>query len=170
MNPFSLTHPIIVALGCNLGERRLTFERACRLLEKNGVKILRVSRLYWTRPWGVPDQPDFLNAALWIWTPLSPCKLLERMHVIEVALGRQRTRRWGARRLDLDLILYGSARMHAPFLELPHPGLARRDFVLAPLIDLGVPPPREIAPRGWRALLRQIPAVERTIVSSADWK
>ena len=161
---------IVIALGSNLGDRRETFSLACTLLERGGVRVVRRSRLYWTRPWGVLDQPPFLNAAIAVQTALRPLELLRRCLLVEAELGRRRLVRWGARRLDLDLILYGSVRLQTPELTLPHPLIARRDFVIAPLIDLGVPPPLDVAPHGWGALMHDLPSEERTIVCSAPWR
>ena len=162
--------PIAIALGSNLGDRLETLNRACVLLERGGVSIVARSRLYWTRPWGVTDQPPFLNAAVSVRTPLRPLELLARCLQVESDLGRRRVAHWGARRLDLDLILYGQVREARPELILPHPLIARRDFVLAPLIDLGVPPPAAVAPRGWQALINELAPEERTIVCRAPWR
>lgn len=161
--------PIIIALGSNLGDRRGTLEQACALMARRGIQVTGRSRLYWTRPWGVLDQPAFLNAAVAVRTRLLPGELLDRLLAIEQELGRRRTVRWGARRLDLDLLLYGWVRCQTPKLTLPHPQIARRDFVLAPLIDLDVPPPLALAPQGWRCLLEQLPQSERTLIASAPW-
>jgi 2-amino-4-hydroxy-6-hydroxymethyldihydropteridine diphosphokinase len=157
-------------MGSNLGDRRQTLDLACTLLERGGVRIISRSRLYWTRPWGVTDQPPFLNAAISVKTHLRPLELLWRCLQVEAELGRRRLVHWGARRLDLDLILYGNMREARPELTLPHPLLARRDFVLAPLIDLNAPPPASVAPRGWGALLAELAPEERTIVCSAPWR
>lgn len=164
-------HPmaIIIALGCNIGPRRETFELACGHFERLGVHVERRSRLYWTRPWGVTDQPDFLNAAVAVRTRWRPLELLRICLHVEQLLGRRRARRWGPRRIDLDLLLYGNHRLDRPELTLPHPGIPRRDFVLEPLIDLGVAPPAHLAPRGWRALERQLGDAERSIIRAQPW-
>jgi len=162
--------PIVLALGCNLGPRRETLEWACRLLERAGVRIVRRSNLYWTRPWGVRDQPDFMNAAVAVRTRLSPRRLLDLCMHLEARLGRRRRIHWGPRRIDIDLLLYGDLVLRAPGLSLPHPGIARRDFVLAPLIDLQAPPPRSLAPRGWRVLLDELPDAQRTPIHHEPWR
>jgi 2-amino-4-hydroxy-6-hydroxymethyldihydropteridine diphosphokinase len=150
--------------------RRQALAMACTLLERGGVKIVRRSRLYWTRPWGVTDQPVFLNGAVAVRTALRPLELLKRCHVIEAELGRRRTLRWGPRRIDLDLLLYGGVTSQRPDLMLPHPMIARRDFVLAPLIDLGVPPLAAVSGQSWQALLHAIPETERSIIKSEHWR
>ena len=162
--------PIVLALGSNLGPRRETLEWACRLLERAGVRIVRRSSLYWTRPFGVRDQPVFLNAAAAVQTLLSPIRLLDLCLHVEARLGRRRRIHWGARRIDIDLLLYGDLVLSVSGLSLPHPGIARRDFVLAPLIDLQAPPPRSIAPRGWGALLRELPDPARTVIRHQPWR
>lgn len=162
--------PVIIGLGGNLGRMRETFGQACALLERGGVRVVRRSWLYWTRPWGVTDQPPFLNAAVAVRTSLPPFELLARCHWVERELGRRRTRHWGPRRLDLDLLIYGNARLAAARLILPHPRIAERDFVLAPLIDLGAPPVFSPAPRGWKNLLDQLPPNERTIIHREPWR
>lgn len=159
----------MIALGANLGAPRAALERACALLERGGVRVARRSRLYWTRPWGVTDQPAFLNAAVAVRTGLRPLELLRRCQQAEATLGRRRLRHWGPRVIDLDLLIYGGVTLAHPDLTLPHPLIARRDFVLAPLIDLGVPPVAAVAPRGWRALLRDLSPKERTIIHSEPW-
>lgn len=162
--------PIIISLGSNLGERREALEMACQLLDQSGVRVVRRSRLYWTRPWGVTDQPEFLNAAVAVWTRCSPREVLWRCLKIEQMMGRKRIRRWGERRIDLDLILYGNARIRTPELTLPHPGIGGRDFVMAPLLDLQAPPVHAVAPGGWRAAIARLPKEERTILRSEPWK
>ena len=162
--------PIIIALGSNLDPTRQTFERSCALLERRGIRMIRRSRLYWTRPWGVTDQPPFMNAAVAVHTRWTPREILRLCLDVENQLGRRRLRPWGPRRIDLDLLLYGGLRLQTAELTLPHPRIAQRDFVLAPLIDLGVPPSPAIAPRGWEFLLRELPAHERTIIHSESWR
>lgn len=161
--------PIVLGLGGNLGPVREAFGQAERLLERLGVVIVNRSRLYHARPWGVADQPDYLNAAIAVKTRLQPLQLLWLCLHVESTLGRRRRLRWGARRIDVDLLLYGNLVMNHPRLKLPHPRLARRDFVLQPLVDLGVPPHPAIAPAGWRALLRALPRSERMIYHVEDW-
>ena len=162
--------PIILGLGGNLGMMRDTFDQACVLLERAGVRVVGRSRLYHARPWGVTDQPDYLNAALAVATRLSPLELLARCQHVEASLGRVRRRRWGPRRIDIDLLIYGRFEMRHPRLKLPHPRIARRDFVLRPLIDLAVPPHPAVAPAGWAALLRARPASERVVYHAERWE
>lgn len=164
------TAPAVVALGSNLGDSRRLLELAVREMRLSGLQIERASRLYWSRPWGVLDQPPFLNAAVTVRGRWRPLQLLDLLQSVEARFWRRRERRWGPRTLDLDLLLCGSVHVTMQRLTLPHPWIGRRDFVLAPLIDLDVAPDPAVAPMGWRALLAAIPAQERTIYQSEPWK
>ena len=128
-----------LALGSNLGDREAILREAARRIAALPATELRAaSHLYRTKPWGKPDQPDFLNAALSVRTELSPHALLDHALLIEAALGRERRERWGPRLIDIDLLTHADATIATPRLTLPHPALAERAFVLVPL--------REIAP------------------------
>jgi 2-amino-4-hydroxy-6-hydroxymethyldihydropteridine diphosphokinase len=100
------------------------------------TQLLRHSHLYRTPPWGRLDQPEFVNAVAELRTGLNPRELLEELQSIERAAGRARVERWGPRVLDLDLLLYGDLDLHDEGLQLPHPHLAERAFVLLPLCEL----------------------------------
>lgn len=121
-----------IGLGSNLGDRETFLKRALRRLRPR-----RVSRILETEPWGRRDQPRFLNAVAEIETPLEPAALLEHLQALERDLGRVRnTGRWGPRTIDLDLLLYEDRRVQSAHLNIPHPRLARRRFVLEGLADL----------------------------------
>lgn len=132
-----------VGLGANLGDAAATLRAAFGHLNAlPSTRLDAASRLYRTPAWGLRDQPDFVNAAARLETRLSARVLLDALLGIERDFGRRRaddgSDRWGPRSLDLDLLLYGDARIDAPGLHVPHPYLHRRAFVLWPL--------REIAP------------------------
>jgi 2-amino-4-hydroxy-6-hydroxymethyldihydropteridine diphosphokinase len=121
-----------VGLGANLGEREATIRRAAAL-----IGALRLSTIRETEPWGVTDQPSFLNAVAETDTELPPRALLERLLEVERALGRVRGgARFGPRTIDLDLLLYGSETIDEAGLTVPHPRLHERLFVLEPLSEL----------------------------------
>jgi 2-amino-4-hydroxy-6-hydroxymethyldihydropteridine diphosphokinase len=126
-----------IGLGSNLGEReamiRLALDDLARL---PGTTLVRASSLYDTEPAGDVDQPNFLNAAAQIDTELTARQLLWNLLLIEKRLGRVRTRRWGPRTIDLDLLLYGQMVVEEPDLKVPHPELTRRSFVLVPLVEI----------------------------------
>ena len=126
-----------VGLGSNLGERethvRLALDDLARLPE---TKLVRASSLYDTEPLGEVEQPNFLNAVAQIDTELTARRLLWNLLLIERRLGRVRTKKWGPRTIDLDLLLYGDLIVDEPDLQVPHPEMTRRSFVLVPLVEL----------------------------------
>ena len=128
-----------VGLGSNLGEREATLWKALEGLgATEGIEVVAVSSFRETDPVGMVDQPCFVNAAAALETSLRPRELLERLLDVERSLGRDRAveERWGPRTLDLDLLLYGGETIDEPGLEVPHPRLAERAFVLEPLLEL----------------------------------
>jgi 2-amino-4-hydroxy-6-hydroxymethyldihydropteridine diphosphokinase len=129
---------VFIALSSNLdGPRRQIREALERLSTAPGVRLERCSWLYRTRPWGLADQPMFWNAVARVETGLEPRALLRRLQAIERDMARgPRTRRWGPRRIDLDLLLYHARRIDEPGLTVPHPRMEQRLFVLAPLLEI----------------------------------
>jgi 2-amino-4-hydroxy-6-hydroxymethyldihydropteridine diphosphokinase len=129
----------LLSLGGNVGDAQATLDGAvAALCGGDDVRLLARSADYRTPPWGVADQPAFVNLALWVDTVLSPRALLDRALHIEAAFGRDRAReqRWGPRTLDIDIIDYDGREIAEPGLVLPHPRLFERAFVLAPLADI----------------------------------
>ena len=127
---------IFLALGSNLGNRHRNLERAVERLSSSEVRVLRKSSIYKTKPRDVPDQPWFLNQVVEIETSLLPRQLLQRTQRIEHELGRKSTVPQGPRVIDLDILLYANAVVATPTLEIPHPRMADRRFVLEPLAEL----------------------------------
>ncbi|HIE03190.1 MAG TPA: 2-amino-4-hydroxy-6-hydroxymethyldihydropteridine diphosphokinase [Candidatus Latescibacteria bacterium] len=126
-----------IGLGSNLGDRARYLREAIRRLKAlPGTKLEAVSSFYDTAPVGVEDQPRFLNAVVKLCTELPPKRLLEGLLEIEKKLGRKRTRRWGPRTVDLDLLLYDDQVISEPELQVPHPRMHERSFVLVPLAEL----------------------------------
>ena len=128
-----------IALGGNVGDVRASFDRATALLcDGTSVRLTARSSDYRTPPWGVTDQPPFINAVIAVETTLSPHALLARTQACERALGRDRAneRHWGPRRIDLDLLAYDDLAMNDATLILPHPHLFERAFVLVPLAEI----------------------------------
>ena len=128
-----------VSLGSNQGRRRQNLNRAVRCLAlEPGVVPGTLSQAYYTEPQGVKEQPWFVNQVLEVacskdWTPKT---FLRRLLSIENRLGRTRTVRWGPRVIDLDLLLWGNERCLTPEVEIPHPRMTERAFVLVPLLEL----------------------------------
>ena len=129
-----------LGLGSNLGTRSRNLSAARRRLRQKGARILRQSRVIESEPWGVADQPRFLNQVLEVDWGGTPRELLRAAKSVEREGGRRPTRRWGPRVIDVDILLFGDQCVHEPGLEIPHPRLLERDFVLAPLRELGVRP------------------------------
>lgn len=131
-----------LGLGSNLGDRLGNLRRAVELLaDRPGVRLLRSSRVYETEPVGGPPQPRYLNAVLEIETELDPRGVLAACGEVEAALGRVRGERFGPRTIDVDVLTYGDERIAEPDLEVPHPRMHERGFVLAPLAELDADPP-----------------------------
>ncbi len=128
-----------LGLGANLGEREIQLARAASLLaESSAVQISRSSSVYQTAPWGYLEQPDFLHCVLEIKTNLEPIPLLEFTQSIEGLIGRQPGIRFGPRLIDIDILLYGerSVCLEEPDLQIPHPRMHLRAFVLVPRAEL----------------------------------
>jgi 2-amino-4-hydroxy-6-hydroxymethyldihydropteridine diphosphokinase len=136
----------LLALGGNVGEVRDTLDRAIgRLCDGTDIRLVARSSDYETPPWGVEDQPPFVNLCIAVETRLEPHALLTRVQDVERAFGRDRTRerRWGPRPLDIDILAYDDVTLDEPDLTLPHPRLLERAFVLVPLAEIA--PDRTIA-------------------------
>ena len=125
-----------VALGSNLGDREENLRNALAHLSANDVHVVKVSTFIETEPYGVTDQPGFVNAVCQVETKLEPLELLRLLLSIEQEMGRVRLRRWGERNIDLDLLLYEDACVVSEELTLPHPDMQNRDFVLLPLAEI----------------------------------
>lgn len=128
---------VYVGLGSNVGNReRNLFYAYDRIITIKGVKPIKLSRFYETAPVGGPLQPMFLNAVLSIKTAISPFRLLEHFQRIETLMGRVRTVEWGPRTIDIDILLYGDKIINRDELEIPHPLMHTRLFVLEPLVEI----------------------------------
>ena len=129
-------HTAYVALGSNLGDKEANLRKALELLEERGVEVVKTSSFICTEPYGVTDQPTFLNGVCEVRTSLVPLALLHTLLEIEQEMGRVRLRHWGERNIDLDLLLYEDVVMDTEELKLPHPDMQNRDFVLLPLAEI----------------------------------
>lgn len=129
----------LIGLGGNVGDVRTTLAKAVAAFCDGGtVRLLARSSDYETPPWGVTDQPPFVNLALRVETELLPRDLLKRALAVEAGLGRDRAtgRRWGPRPVDIDILAYGDTRLDEPDLHVPHPRMTERAFVLVPLAEI----------------------------------
>lgn len=126
-----------LGLGGNLGDPVAAFATVFRRLETHeAVSLVRPSSVYRTAPWGKLDQPEFLNMAVLVETGLSARALLDLCLTLEREGGRERRERWGPRTLDIDILTYGGQTIDEPGLQVPHPRIAERAFVLAPLAEI----------------------------------
>jgi 2-amino-4-hydroxy-6-hydroxymethyldihydropteridine diphosphokinase len=148
-----------IGLGSNLGDREANLRQALEsLAQAPQTTVVRASSLYDTEPIGVEDQPHFLNAVAQLETQLTPRQLLWNLMLVERRLGRVRTQRWGPRTIDLDLLLYEDVVMEEDDLELPHPELAKRSFVLVPLVELEPLLPHPVTGETMLSLLQRLGA------------
>ena len=157
-----------IGLGSNLAGPRAQVERALEgLASLPRSRLLRASRLYRSAPWGMLDQPEFVNAAAAIETGLSPPALMRALLAIECDAGRDRNgERWGPRILDLDLLLHGALVLAEPGLQLPHPHLHERAFVLLPLAEIA--PDLDVPGRGpISALLSRVDTAGCHVIDTA---
>ena len=123
-------------LGTNLGERKEWLKKALKAIGEKTGHLLSVSSVYETEPWGTEGQPPYLNQAAAVSTKLLPGELLEAILSIESELGRLRRTRWDSRTIDIDILYYGDIVYNEPGLEIPHPRLHLRNFVLYPLVEI----------------------------------
>lgn len=130
-------HQVFLSLGSNMGDRRENLLKALRLLDgKEGVRVEEVSAVYETKPWGVLEQPDFLNLVALVSTSRGPRGMLAACREVEAELGRARGKRWGPRIIDVDILLMGDLELEEDDLIIPHPRMLERDFVMVPLLEL----------------------------------
>ena len=127
---------VYLGLGSNLGDRQKALHRALCEMQRSGILALAISPLYETEPWGVVDQPRFLNAVCQATTAFEPHKLLALLKSIEVNMGRVPAARYGPRVIDLDILIYDDLRLETVTLTIPHPGMLERASVLVPLVDI----------------------------------
>lgn len=126
-----------IGLGSNLGNRLENLTKAVELVDKDdSTSVSNISKIYVSEPKYISEQPDFLNAVIKIETSRSPSDLLDLLHKIEVEIGRVRDKKNGPRLIDLDILFYGNEIIKSDNLEIPHPLLYERLFVLKPLMDV----------------------------------
>jgi 2-amino-4-hydroxy-6-hydroxymethyldihydropteridine diphosphokinase len=139
-----------IGLGSNLGDSRSILAGAIdRLRSHPQIEVIAVSSWYTTAPIG-PPQPDYLNGCTMLQTSLAPLELLNVLHSIELEFGRVRQEIWGARTLDLDLLLYDYLIIDLPSLQVPHPRMTERAFVLVPLAEIA---PNAIEPKSGQSIV-----------------
>ena len=145
-----------IGIGSNLGDREGNCKKAITFLIENSVKVTKLSSMIETAPWGVRNQPEFINMAIKIETGLKPYELLSLLKKIESGMGRSPGPRWGARIIDLDILLYDDLVMRTTELEIPHPGISEREFVLKPLAQIAPDKIHPVLKKSITALLNDI--------------
>ena len=125
-----------ISIGSNLGDREENCRQAIKLIEKNGIAVRKQSRMHETEPWGIKDQPKFINMAIEVETDKEPEELLRVLKEIEKEIGRKETTKWGPRVIDLDILFYDDLILKIPGIEIPHPLLHEREFILKPLSEI----------------------------------
>ena len=127
---------VFLGLGSNVGNRGPNLHAAVGLIEKNIGKIAKKSHVYETQPWGEPNQDPFYNQVIMVNTTYDPREILDRISRIERELGRERKEKWGPRVIDIDILFYGKRLVRDKGLEIPHPELHKRAFVLVPMMEI----------------------------------
>ncbi|MGD0885037.1 MAG: 2-amino-4-hydroxy-6-hydroxymethyldihydropteridine diphosphokinase [Thermodesulfovibrionales bacterium] len=145
-----------IGIGSNLGNREKNILRAVAVLSEAGIVIKERSSLHETEPWGIKDQPKFLNMVLEGETDKEPAQLLEMLKKIERAIGREDTYRWGPRIIDLDILFYDDLVINEPSLQIPHPHLHERAFVLKPLSEIAPEKIHPVFKKSVRELLSEL--------------
>ncbi len=125
-----------IGIGSNLGKREENCLHAIELLQRREIIVKKRSALYETEPWGITKQPRFINMAVEIETRLEPKDLLGVLKEIEKVMGREKSPKWGPRIIDLDILLFDDMVLKEDELEIPHPLMHERDFVLRPLCEI----------------------------------
>lgn len=138
---------VYIGIGSNIGDRRTNCINAVKLMNESGIVVTKESSVYETQPWGMKEQPLFINMAVIAETDLSPESALAALKCIEKEMGREESSRWGPRRIDLDILFYDDRIITEKDLCIPHPLLQQREFVLLPLF--------EIAPDKWHPVLKK---------------
>lgn len=152
-------HKYYLSLGANLGNREQTLHQAIMMLQDNtSLCVTAVSSLYETPPWGKLDQPAFINMACIVETKCSGISLLTVCQEIEQKLGRVRHEKWGARTMDIDIVYSDDVVSHTDRLEIPHPYITQRAFVLVPLQEIA--PALQIQGKPISYWLQQLPDVQ----------
>lgn len=127
---------VFIALGSNVGDRAANIKTAIEKIRQRGIKVVKISDIIETEPYGYVDQPRFLNAVLQAETLLSPGELLNTLQEIEKEMGRERKIKWGPRNIDLDIIFYNGLILNEEDLKIPHPDAHNRIFVIKPLAQI----------------------------------
>jgi 2-amino-4-hydroxy-6-hydroxymethyldihydropteridine diphosphokinase len=158
-------HTTYLGLGSNLGDRAQNLSAAVKALRPE-VSVIKESAVYETPPWGVEDQPGFLNMAVMAETDLDPDALRQHVKRVEAVIGRTPSYRWGPRIIDIDILLYDDRVVDTPSLVIPHPQMHKRPFVLVPLASIAPEAIHPLLGYTMRDLLQQVDTTGITAVSA----
>lgn len=147
---------IHIGIGSNLGKRKENCKKAIGLLLENGITVTKMSSIIETEPWGVTSQDKFINTAVEARTELEPEELLATLKKIELEMGRLPSVRWGPRLVDLDILFYDDLVMKSDDLEIPHPLIKDREFVLKPLAEIAPDKVHPVFKKTVRELLEEL--------------
>ncbi len=160
---------VIIGLGSNLSQPARNVQTAfATLCALDGVETPLLSHLYLTPPFGIQDQPEFVNAVAKLQTNMDPRAVLDALLLIEEKMGRVRKEKWGPRLIDLDLLFFGDQIIDEEGLEIPHPGIQERDFVLVPLLDIAPEWRHPILGKSIRDLASALPDTASVVKIESD--
>ena len=157
-----MSNTVALALGSNTGNRLAALESAIAALRARGFRITAKSRVWETEPWGLADQPPFLNMCLLAETELEPLDTLRAVKDIEKQLGRKKRCHWGPREIDIDIIMAGETTLSSPELTIPHQLMHERAFVLVPLSEIAPDALHPLLKKSVSELLAALPAEKMT--------
>jgi len=149
---------VYISIGSNLGDREESCRQAIKLIEKNGIAVRKQSRMYETEPWGIKDQPKFINMAIEVETDKKAEELLRVLKEIEKEIGRTETIKWGPRVIDLDILFYDDLILKTQDLEIPHPLMHERAFVLKPLYEIAPDKKHPVTEKTVKEMLKNLSA------------
>lgn len=152
---------VYIGIGSNLGDKKHNCEAAVNRMLHEGIQVQKISKPYCTKPWGVKNQPDFVNTAVEAETDLSPELLLSALKKIESEMGRHENMRWGPRIIDLDILFYDDRIISLPDLVIPHPLLHKREFALLPLLEIAADLFHPVLNKSIRQLVNNLAEEER---------
>ena len=152
-----MKHVAYIGIGSNIGDKVLHYEKAvAEILRADHHCLLAASSLYRTKPLGYKEQDWFINGVIQIETDLNPFELLRSLKAIESRLGREKTIRWGPRTIDLDILFYDDSEVQTEELQVPHPRLQERQFVLIPLVEINQTLPHPVLKKTVAELLEDL--------------
>lgn len=147
---------VYIGIGSNIGNREENCEMAAKFLQENGISINKISKMIETEPWGVKDQQKFVNMVVEAQMDLGPEELLAALKKIELDMGRLPSAIWGPRLVDLDILFYDDLVMKTDDLEIPHPYIKERDFVLKSLAEIAPEKMHPVLKKSVKELLEEL--------------